>query len=72
MTKAKLAERLDHLDPGSTVQVEAQTLAEICGAGALTPEIVKAVEAFARSHRCSFSHEAPVRHPPTFEKDDIF
>ncbi len=38
MTKAELAETLDHLDPGSTLQVEAQTLAEMFGAGALTQE----------------------------------
>ena len=71
MTKAELAERLNHLDPGSTLEVEAQTLAEMFGAGALTQEIVEAVEAFALDHRCTFSY-AVSRHPPTFEKDDIF
>ena len=72
MTKAELAERLDHLDPGSTTQVEAQTLAEMFGAGALTQEIIEAVESFALDHRCTFSYPVSARHPPMFEKDDIF
>jgi hypothetical protein len=72
MTKAELAERLDHLDPGSTTQIDAPTLAEMFGAGTLTQEIIEAVEAFALDHRCTFSCGAPARHPPTFEKDDVF
>ena len=72
MTKAELAARLDHLDPGSTIQVEAHTLAEMFDAGALTQEIIEAIEAFALDHRCTFSYAVSARDPPTFEKDDIF
>lgn len=72
MTKDELADRLKHLDPGSTTQVEAAVLAEMFRASTLTQEIIEAVEAFAVEHRCSFLYEASARHPPTFEKDDIF
>ena len=72
MTKDELAERLNHLDPGSTIQIDTAVLAEIFDASALTQETVEAVEAFAANHRCTFLYEASARHPPTFEKDDIY
>src|SRR5687767_8046170 len=72
MTKDELADRLNHLDPGSTTQVEAADLAKMFGASTLTQEIIEAVEAFAVERRCSFSHDVSGRHPPTFEKDDVF
>ena len=46
MTKDELADRLNHLDPGSTTQVAA-VLAEMFGASTLTQEIIEAIEVFA-------------------------
>ena len=33
---------------------------------------VEAIEAFALEHRCTFLHDPTQRHPPTFDKDDVF
>ena len=72
MTKHDLAEKLNHLDPGATADVDPQTLAQIFGASALTQDVVEEIEAFALEHRCSFLYEASGRHRATFEKDDIY
>ena len=72
MQKDELAEKLNHLDPGSTTQIDPALLAELFGASSLTQETVEAVQAFAANHRCTFLYEMSARHPPTFEKDDIY
>ena len=72
MTKHDLAEKLNHLDPGSSTEVGADLLAKIFGAGTLTQEVVEEIEAFALEHRCSFLYEASGRHRAIFEKDDIY
>ena len=69
MTKTELADKLDHLDPGATLNVEQGVLASLFGAGTLTKEAVEAVEAFALEHRCIFAYE---HGQPSFEKDDVF
>ncbi len=72
MTKDELADKLHHLDPGATLTVEPGLLAEVFGSGAVTQEVVEAIEAFALEHRCTFLHDAAGGHQPTFEKDDVF
>jgi hypothetical protein len=71
VTKDELAVKLNHLDPGATLPVEASVLASLFGAGSLSDDTIKAVEEFALNHRCIFSYQAG-RHPPLFEKEDIF
>jgi hypothetical protein len=72
MTKQELVETLNHLDPGATKEVDAAMLAAMFGASSLTQETIEAIEAFALERRCTFSYDVSARHPPTFEKDDIF
>jgi hypothetical protein len=72
MTKQELAEKLNQLDPGASTQVKADVLAEMFGASSLTQEIIEAIEAFALERRCTFAYDVSGRHPPIFEKDDIY
>ena len=72
MTKDELADKLHHLDPGATLTIEPGALGEVFGSGAVTQEVVEAIEAFALEHRCTFLYDAAGGHQPTFEKDDIF
>jgi hypothetical protein len=72
MTKQDLAEKLNQLDPGASAQVKAEALAEMFGASSLTQELIEAIEAFALERRCTFIYDVSARHPPTFEKDDIY
>jgi hypothetical protein len=72
MTKDELSNMLHHLDPGANLMLEAADLAKVFGAEALTPEVVRAIEAFALEHRCTFVHDSAGGHPPTFDKDDVF
>jgi len=69
MTREELASKLDHLDPGATLTVEA-ILAALFGDGRLSKEALAMIEAFALDHRCTFSVEHG-RGTPTFEKDDM-
>lgn len=75
MTRDQLAEKLDHLDPGSTVTVPADELAQMFGAVTLSyvsQQALQSIADFALQHRCTFSfhqHEGAV---PCFQKDDIF
>ena len=69
VTKAELADRLDHLDPGATLVVEQVVLASLFGAGTLSKEAVEHIEAFALDHRCIFSYEYG---KPSFIKEDVF
>jgi hypothetical protein len=72
MTKDELADRLHHLDPGTSLTVDETVLAEVFGADALTQQAVEAIEAFALEHRCTFLHDPTRQHPATFDKDDVF
>ena len=72
MTRDELADRLHHLDPGATLSIEPGVLAEAFGSGALTQDIIKAIEAFALEHRCTFTPDAQGGHISTFEKDYIY
>jgi hypothetical protein len=71
MTRDELAVKLNHLDPGATLPVEASVLASVFGGGSLSDDIIEAIEEFALSHRCIFSYQAG-RSLPLFEKQDIF
>jgi hypothetical protein len=72
MTRNELAVRLDHLDPGGSLSVDAQQLAKAFGAGALSDEVIRAAEAFAEQHRCTLVRDEHDRQPPQFVKDDVF
>ena len=52
MTKDDLLEKLNHLDPGATLTVEADVLAMAFGASSLTQDTLEEIEAFALEHRC--------------------
>ncbi len=72
MTREELAAKLDHLDPGGCLEIEARQLAELFGVGALTNEIVHEAEVFAERHRCSLICDEHDRRRPQFVKDDVF
>ena len=72
MTREELAAKLDHLDPGACLELEARELADMFGASALTDEVVRDAEAFAEQHRCTLVRHEHDRRPPQFVKDDIF
>ncbi len=75
MTRDQLAEKLDHLDPGANLTIEANELAQIFGASTLSYEaqhVLQDIAAFALEHRCTFSFHSHEGATPCFEKDDIF
>ena len=72
MTKGELADRLHHLDPGASLTMDEAVLAQVFGTDALNQKAAEAIEAFALEHRCTFLHDPTQRHPPTFDKDDVF
>ena len=72
MTKQDLVIRLHQLDPGATLTIEEGVLAEAFGADALSTDLVELIESFALEQRCIFAYDEHRRHPPRFEKDDIF
>jgi len=75
MTKEDLAQRLDHMDPGATLTVPEDVLAQMFGEVTLSydfQEALRRIADFALEHRCTFSfheHEGAV---PGFKKDDVF
>lgn len=75
MIKEDLAQKLDHMDPGSTLTVPEDMLARIFGEVTLSydsQEALRRIAEFALEHRCTFSfheHEGAV---PCFQKDDVF
>jgi hypothetical protein len=75
MTKDQLAEKLDHLDPGASLPVSKDDLAQMFGAITLTydsSQILKSIADFALEHRCTFSFHEQEGAVPSFEKDDVF
>ncbi len=71
MTKHESAEKLNHLDPGATLIMEAEVLVPAFGASSLTQDKLEEIEAFALEHRCASVYPAG-GHRAMFEKDDIF
>ena len=71
MTKDDLLEKLNHLDPGATLTMEAEVLAPAFAASSLTQDTLEEIEAFALEHRCALVYPAG-GHRAIFEKDDIF
>jgi hypothetical protein len=75
MTKEQLAEKLDRLDPGGSLTVPQDVLAQMFGSVTLSydsQQTLRTIADFALEHRCTFSfhqHEGAV---PCFEKEDIF
>ncbi|MBJ6125016.1 hypothetical protein [Microvirga splendida] len=75
MTKEDLAQKLDNLDPGTTLTVPEDALAHMFGEVTLSYESqgpLRRIADFALEHRCTFSfheHEGAV---PCFQKDDVF
>jgi len=75
MTREQLAEKLDRLDPGGSLTVPEDDLAQMFGVVTLSydsQQTLQSISDFALDHRCTFSfhqHEGAV---PCFEKDDIF
>ena len=72
MNRHELAASLDHLDPGGSLALDERLIAELFGATTLTDDVVKAAEAFAEQHRCTFSRHEHNRNCPEFIKDDVF
>jgi hypothetical protein len=75
MTREELAEKLDRLDPGGSLTVPEDALAQMFGAVTLTygsQDELKAIADFALEHRCSFSFHQQEGAAPCFEKDDVF
>jgi hypothetical protein len=75
MTREELAEKLDRLDPGGSLTVPEDALAQMFGAVTLTygsQDELKAIADFALEHRCSFSFHQQEGAVPCFEKDDVF
>ena len=75
MIKEDLARKLDHMDPGATLTVPDNVLAQMFSEVTLSydsPEALRRIADFALEHRCTFSfheHEGAV---PCFQKDDVF
>lgn len=75
MTKEDLARKLDNMDPGATLTVPEDVLAQMFGEVTLSydsQEALGRIAGFALEHRCTFSfhdHEGAV---PCFQKDDVF
>ncbi|WP_201861554.1 hypothetical protein [Microvirga soli] len=75
MTKDVLAQKLDHMDPGATLTVPEDVLAEMFGEVTLSydsHEALRRISDFALEHRCTFAfheHEGAV---PCFRRDDVF
>jgi hypothetical protein len=72
MTRDELADKLHHLDPGASLTVDEAALAQAFATDTLDQKAVEAIEAFSLEHRCTFLHDPMHRHPPTFDKDDVF
>jgi hypothetical protein len=75
MTKEDLAQKLEHLDPGATLTVPEDVLAQMFGEVTLSydsHEALRRISDFALEQRCTFAfheHEGAV---PCFRKDDVF
>ena len=75
MTREDLGEKLDRLDPGASLAVPEDVLAQAFGRVTLSygsRQDLQAIADFALVHRCTFSfheHEGAV---PCFQKDDVF
>jgi len=75
MTRDQLAERLDRLDPGASLTVPEDELAQMFGVVTLSYDSHRALRDivdFALEHRCTFSFHQHEDAAPCFEKDDIF
>ena len=75
MTREELADKLDRLDPGGSLTVPEDVLAEIFGGATLSYEsqgALRSIADFASEHRCTFSFRQGEGAVPSFEKDDIF
>ena len=75
MTRDELAEKLDGLDPGGSLTVPEDALAQMFGAVTLSygsQDELRAIADFALEHRCTFSFHQKEGAAPRFEKDDVF
>jgi hypothetical protein len=72
MTRAELAEKLEHLDPGASLPLDRQLLAQMFGAEGITDEVASEIEAFAEQHRCTFAQQGHDEEHPEFVKNDVF
>jgi hypothetical protein len=75
MTKEDLAQKLDHLDPGTTITVPEDVLAQMFGEVTLSYESqdsLRRIADFALEHRCTFSLHEQEGAVPCFRKDDVF
>jgi hypothetical protein len=70
--KLELAERLDRLDPGNSLSIDATVLEETFGLGKPIELVIQAVEEFAEQHQCTFSYRGEAGNLPAFTKDDVF
>jgi hypothetical protein len=72
MTNVEFANKLDRLDPGSTLGVERFALGALFGEDIDSERTLHALEAFAVEHRCSFGWDDASRNVGRFEKNDVF
>jgi hypothetical protein len=72
MDREQLAEKLDHLDPGASLRIEADILARLFDADAGTDALHNKLETFALEHRCAFTARDHGRAVYCFEKNDIY
>jgi hypothetical protein len=75
VTKDQLSEKLDRLDPGATLTVPEEVLADMFDVVALSYNshgALRHIADFALEHRCTFSFHEREGAVPCFQKDDIF
>ena len=75
MTREQLAEHLDRLDPGATLTLPEDVLAQMFGVMGLSygsQQALQDISDFALQHRCTFSFRQQEGAVPSFQKDDVF
>jgi len=75
MTKDQLSAKLSHLDPGATLVVPEDVLANMFGVLELSYDThiaLQQIADFALEHRCTFALHEREGAAPCFQKDDLF
>lgn len=72
MTRDELARRLGELDPGTSLTLEDEEMAEAFGGAWRADTMGPTIETFAERYGCTYAHQDEDGEKPVFVKNDVF